>query len=394
MIKKRLTLKFYLSHLSMLAILLLIITACAPITIEPTPIPPSPTRIPPTATQVPPTATLEPTATVTQVPTEVVIPRPSPRDYISFAYDSESNQIILFGGQMAVDKVIANGETWAYDVSSNRWTQMNPASGPSVLTSNSLAYDSESDRVIMFSGAAGPMSTWGVSDTWAYDYNTNTWTKMTDGPKNHHGGRITYDAESDRIILFGGLSPNTFDYYDDTWTYDYNTDTWIDMQPKISPPGRNFQSITYDAKADRVLTWGGFDMDNKPVDESVWSYDFNTNTWQELKPEEAAYPLCRDYSSMAYDAESDRTILFGGLPQVTSKDFGTWAYDYNTNTWLEMNPVGDPGYIKKHHMMYIETIDRMLLFGGELCIKYCELSNDIWTYDFNSNTWENIIPSP
>jgi N-acetylneuraminic acid mutarotase len=369
-----------------MAVTLLLVTACAPTTLEVT-------TIPPTATQEP-TPTTEPTPTATLPPTEVVILQPSTRIYVSFAFDSESNQVILFGGQItAASPYTAIGDTWAYDVTASKWTLMNPSSSPSPMGAASMAYDSESDRVIIFGGASGGnMKAWGVSDTWAYDYNTNTWTKMSNGPQKHLGGRIVYDAESDRIILFGGLNPISFEYYNDTWAYDYNSDTWIEMKPLLSPPGRNFQSITYDTKADRVLTWGGFDNEYKPVDESVWSYDFNANTWQELSPGEAPHPACRDYSVMAYDDESDRSILFGGVG--IGKATGIWAFDHNTNTWLEMSATNDPGKVAKHHLEYISSIDRVFLFGGEYCDKFCNLSNETWLYDYNTNTWENVSSLP
>ncbi len=123
-----------------------------------------------------------------------------------------------------------------------------------------LAYDAESDRVILFGGANEVA--WGLNDTWAYDYNTNTWTEKSPGPAKHLGARIAYDAESDRIILFGGYNLAGI-LFNDTWAYDFNLDTWTEMKPSISPPGRNYQAMTYDAKSDRVLTWGGVDAYDK-----------------------------------------------------------------------------------------------------------------------------------
>jgi N-acetylneuraminic acid mutarotase len=107
----------------------------------------------------------------------------------------------------------------------------------------------------MYSVANGPdFSTWGLADTWAYDYNTNTWKEMAKGPPKHLGARLAYDSESGRIILFGGSDIATWRYINDTWSYDFNTDTWTEMKPATSPPGRNYQAMIYDAKSDRVLT--------------------------------------------------------------------------------------------------------------------------------------------
>ena len=48
-------------------------------------------------------------------------------------------------------------------------------------------------------------------------------------------------------------------------------------------------------------------------------------------------PLARAFSAMAYDAESDRVILYAGQSEDENDDpikrGDTWAYDFNTNTW-------------------------------------------------------------
>jgi N-acetylneuraminic acid mutarotase len=266
--------------------------------------------------------------------------------------------------------------------------QMNPASAPSIRSSDGFAYDAESDRVILFGGL--DYKTFGRTDTWAYDYNTNTWKEMAKGPANHLGARLAYDAESDRIVLFGGLRMETFRYVNTTWAFDFNTNTWTEMKPKTSPPGRNFQAMTYDSKADRVLTWGCFDENGeKPVDESMWAYDFNTNTWTEMKPDNGGHPAGRDFTQMVYDAKADRTILYGGTRGGTE----TWAFDYNTNTWMKLEPTETPDGIEEHGMVYNSSADRVILFGG-FDNSTGEPLGETWSYDFNTDTWTNMTPKP
>ena len=86
-----------------------------------------------------------PTATATQTPAEM---NPFAR-YISLAYDAESDRFIMFGGQSGHYELETSfhAETWAYDVTANKWTQMKPASAPSKRSDYGLAYDSISDRV-------------------------------------------------------------------------------------------------------------------------------------------------------------------------------------------------------------------------------------------------------
>jgi N-acetylneuraminic acid mutarotase len=315
---------------------------------------------------------------------------PSPRAYTSMAYDEESDRVILFGGQSGnytLDDSY-NGETWVYDVTANKWTEMKPASGPTRRGCAELAYDAESDRVILFGGCFGAdYIAWGMGDTWAYDYNTNTWKEMAKGPAKHLGARLAYDAESDRVILFGGYDAAK-DYFNDTWSYDFNSDTWTEMKPSTSPPIRNYNAMAYDAAADRVLIWGCYYV--YPDDVNMWSYDFNTNTWQEIKPGEGAHPLSRDYTVMAYDVKSDQTILYGGTPLGDE----TWAYAYKTNTWTKLEPGTVPGRLSRHAIVYSTAADLVILFGGVIGSYTDNYSGDTWTYNFNTNTWANMTLQP
>lgn len=199
------------------------------------------------------------------------------------------------------------------------------------------------------------------------------------------GSRLAYDADSDRIILFGGSDWNSL--MNDTWAYDFNTDTWTDMKPDISPPARNYHGMTYDVESDRVLIWGSMGTDLEPFDASVWAYDYNTNTWEQMPPVDP-YPELRVYPALAYDAESDRTILYGGFPEGDQ----TWAYDYNTNTWTRMNPATTPQKVSRHALAYSAAADRVILSGGQVVAAQFNYTRDTWSYDYNSDTWTFVGP--
>jgi len=336
------------------------------------------------------TAMVEPTATLslTEIAVQMTLLNPTPRGYVSIAYDIESDRVILFGGQTGniKDPTVYDGETWAFDTTAGKWTQMKPSSAPSGRSAAELVYDVESDRVILFGGA--DENVWGLSDTWAYDFNTNSWKEMAKGPEHHLGDRLVYDAESDRVVLFGGYGFGFSNgLYNDTWVYDLNSDTWTEMKPDISPPGRNYQAMTYDSRSDLVLMWGGADLSGSYYD-SIWSYDFNTNTWKELKPTQGSVPRGRDYPAMVYDANSDRTILFGGSLGGNE----TWAYDYNTNTWTQLEPGTVPGKLSRHAMVYNPLAHQIILFGGQVGFREFIYTLETWAYDYTTNTWMNITP--
>lgn len=364
----------------------------------------------PTETLIPPTVTEAPvaldTTTPTTQPTEIETLIPSTRRYHSFAYDRESQRIIMVGGQSAFMgdlSMLGKDNTWSYDGMNNLWSWMNPITEPRKLLGSQMVYDEGSDRVITYGGGDGlGLTAVGVGDTWAYDYNTNSWEQLSDGPVRRFGARMAYDLESEKVIVFGGsiwgfVSGNNQDNqstsYNETWVYDYNTDTWTNMEPYPSPPGRWYQPMAYHLKADRVIMWGGTDQDGNPVDNgAVWAYDYNTNTWEEFSPSGGQSPNPdREGAAMAYDAESNKMIMFGG------DAFGseTWAYDFDENIWTLMDDAKGPAgalNLSFFAFVYDDDLDRVFLSGGNLCDKTCDYQEGLWTYDFNTNTWREVTP--
>ena len=136
---------------------------------------------------------------------------------------------------------------------------MSPNSHPDVGWAQAITYDSESDRVILQGGEHDDFT---YEETWAYDYNSDIWTKMN--PTTHPGPRAThsmdYDMLSDRCILFGGVNIGGYitqtgseDRFNDTWIYDYNTDNWTELDLSTSPGQRAGFELVYNLKEDRTI---------------------------------------------------------------------------------------------------------------------------------------------
>jgi hypothetical protein len=94
-------------------------------------------------------------------------------------YDSESDRSILYGGG-GWQGSNTTDETWAYDYNTNTWTKMESASVPGKLTLHAMVYNPTLDLVVLFGGRAGSGSTY-TAETWTYDLNSDTWTKVTLG---------------------------------------------------------------------------------------------------------------------------------------------------------------------------------------------------------------------
>lgn len=88
------------------------------------------------------------------------------------AYDSSARQVVLFGGTTATQEL---NDTWVWNGSS--WSQLHPATQPSVRSGADLVYDASSAQTILFAGsnAAGDLS-----DTWVW--NGSNWVQHATQP--------------------------------------------------------------------------------------------------------------------------------------------------------------------------------------------------------------------
>ena len=303
--------------------------------------------------------------------------QPEAQSETCMVYDSESGRIILFGG-IDVDYVgNLYDDTWAYSYHCDEWWNMawhvQRAKSPPAVASAAMAYDSESDRVVLFGGKSGHS---GVTDeTWCYDYNSNTWMNMTpsNSPHFRYYHQMVYDSQSDLIILYGG----SYDYgwmsceLNDTWTYDLNSNTWTEMFPSTCPGTLAFpgHGMTYDSKADRVIFFHH---------DETWTYDVDTNTWENMNPE--TYPQNHNTFNLAYDKNAELCIYCG-----RSGDWGaqieTWVYDFTSNVWTEMTSENQPPYSTFYEITYDSQADRTILFF-----------NETWSYDLDSNLWIELNP--
>jgi N-acetylneuraminic acid mutarotase len=77
-------------------------------------------------------------------------------------------------------------------------------------------------------------------ETWAYDYNTNTWTQLT--PTTHPSGRqlhsMVYDEAADKMVLFGGIAGTWLkeEINDELWLFDPVLDEWSQVTPDSLNP--------------------------------------------------------------------------------------------------------------------------------------------------------------
>ena len=177
---------------------------------------------------------------------------------------------------------------------------------------------------------------------------------------------MDYDQATGQLVLFGGLEGN-LDLSNDTWVW--TGSTWVKENPAVSPPVREYASMSYDPATSQLLLFGGFDGSTL---NDTW--DWNGTTWSHLNP--ATSPPARQTASMAYDSPAGDVLLFGGAQSDGSLLADTWTWD--GSTWTQAQPVTSPPPRQAAGMADDPPTGQVVLFGG-LNPQHSFLG-DTWTY--------------
>ncbi len=180
----------------------------------------------------------------------------------------------------------------------------------------------------------------------------------------------------------------------ETWAYDLNTNTWTAMNPARRPAGRNWGQMAYIPTIDRVLLFSGWSGDATLMNEltgDTWLYDYNHDTWEQLRP--SSVPARRHFASMVYMASVDRVLLYGGQTREGGPFLSDlWTFDPTTLNWEELHPATDPGKRGQYGMAYDSKADKVVLFGGGGTSMGGPYTDETWLYDPQANTWTNVTP--
>ncbi|UCD92482.1 MAG: hypothetical protein JSV43_00695 [Methanobacteriota archaeon] len=177
---------------------------------------------------------------------------PTPRYGHAMVYDFFNDVVILFGGH---DGAGVLADTYTYSVSGNIWMNMNPGNAPPERQRHDMAYDADSHNVILFGGndESDPFN-----DTWTYEVSLNDWAvkSPSNSPSPRYSHSMAFDVAEGLTVLFGGSSGT--DMYNDTWIYDFGLDDWSLAISPQRPTARRDQSIAYDPHFGPLL-FGGWE---------------------------------------------------------------------------------------------------------------------------------------
>jgi hypothetical protein len=114
-------------------------------------------------------------------------------------YDPVRQRIVLFGG-LASGTEAYLGDTWEWDGSA--WTDKTPAVSPAARGFDSLAYDPQRRRIVLYGGAGIGI----LGDQWEWDGSAWTQVEFLDTTPARCEAPMAYDAIQKQLVYFGGLN--------------------------------------------------------------------------------------------------------------------------------------------------------------------------------------------
>ena len=282
----------------------------------------------------------------------------------AMTYDRTRHLVLLFGGWGTEGSLPAGDRSslWAWDGSS--WERL-ASDGPTARHEAALAWDEGRSRAVLYGGLSGAFPNETVlSDTWEWD--GTTWTrKATTGPTQRVHQGMAYDPARGRTVLYGGFSLDGATELHDVWEWDGSSWTRVSGGPSDvlargaahDEKAGAFYLIGYDASAGHVVLdrWDGTALTRtgaagpgcEPALRAVAGlgatrggilsagscnqvHPFESWRWDGAAWSRVAgvQPPERGNHAMAYDAERDRVVLFGGESLSGGADFGdTWEFD-------------------------------------------------------------------
>ncbi len=111
------------------------------------------------------------------------------------------------------------------------------------------------------------------------------------------------------------------------------------------------------------------------------------NQWANMSSPSSPPP--REGHRMVYDNTNDVFVLFGGR-NSTAVLGDTWLFYDSNNTWTQVFPGSPPTPRFGHSMIYDSFNDVVILFGGN---DGSDVLGDTHVYSVSGNTWTNMNPS-
>jgi len=205
------------------------------------------------------------------------------------------------------------------------------------------------------------------------------------------GHAMAWDDANNQVILHSGHYDDGMSWYPENYqnmfTYDPATNLWTD---KGVPKNPTESSAVWDTRDKRLITYGGNDtsqMTGIVYHNAIWAWNPTGGVWSYR----TEGPGARAGHAAVWDPADNLMLVFGGHNNESYMN-DLWSYDYTSNTWTNLTPSGNgPSARAYHSAVWDPSTRQMVICGG---IASSQAKNDLWFYNHTTNTWSQKANAP
>jgi hypothetical protein len=312
---------------------------------------------------------------------------PRARTSHAMAYNPSTGKVYVFGGYDTTGATL--DDLWEWD--GKTWAQVTADISPPPRSDAALAYDPIRKSLILFGGTNYYGQTV-YGDTWEWDSTSRKWTQLfpMTSPDALSGHGMVTDTIHNKILLFAGMGNNYWygpgygiPYKDpmrnEVWEWDGSKVTWTDRTPvasSASPSPRQYPIMAFDEGRQKMFVFDGANyMTGYPTSMSTfWEWDPISAGWSQR---DSGDSLDTGYTIyVAYDAIRRREILLTDAYDSTTSNNETWELDAKGPTFYVRALPGTPSSRSGAAMAFDSGRGVVVLFGGSTT----GYLNETWEY--------------
>ncbi len=264
---------------------------------------------------------------------------PASRYGAMIAYDSDRDRVVMFSGYPNDPTAPTTNDLWEWD--GRGWVRREVATGPHARFAGAMAYDSAHHATVLFGDDVS-------HDTWLW--NGEGWTEQHPAvdPGPRFGAAMAYDPIGHQIVLFGGAASATLH---DTWTWDGAS--WARLVVPDVVVGRR-PSLGFDPRRGALVLVGY--TDDAAATPQVWELDRNAPMAWKLVGAGGTAPAAAAAGDPQFAWSAPDQMLVYVAPQMP-----TWK-GWNGSAWSDLAP--PQAGVTSAQLVAAPSHDALFLFAG------------------------------